>query len=466
MKNFIKAFCLLGVFTQVQLCADFLGTMKSNVKVSESFSTSNIGSLSGVIKSGSIGGIIDGYTNSIQDSILGSGASAVTDAIFGSDFGTWWSGNNSWTTSTMKMCYKYNPNYQPSDTTPNLCGLFSNTTLDPCSALPNTLGPFKKLSQQERWNTQLPFKDWCEEYTNSIKEKISFEEATKQITLTGKNQAGTKDTNFNSEVAKKAEKETAAQIDKFKTANKENTLGKAINALNKNEKGYIAKSYIDSLTKLSGEVDPNKELKKEDVKIPYESLQEYNDDTHYHASKYYGLERELAFTQHLDIAESKFKSINSTNIASKSAPSETDFQQATQEKITFISNYIDKKSESAGDKKGYRELAQEWAEGKAKEEIEFELPMQLGNMYYIFNESIATVEKSPGTNDPVSNKIAFIYKIKRQQYFESKIMQKWRRKADEKADLLKTLMHKRMIASELFNVAKAKAEVYAIIGGN
>jgi len=428
----------------------------SNINVSNNFNSSSITSAA---KS-----FVGNYQNKIGN------LSGVSSLIFNnSGLSSFWKKHGQWSSGTMDLCYNYSPKSPNIDLSPDICGLFSNVSANanPCDALPNRIGNYVK-KPTTGFGQSVPLKDWCEQImgTNNIaKQKLNS--VSNQVTLSGKSAPSlvldaSHSNNFDSEKFKKDQTNSDNVISSFENRNfKNKDLGNAVNRLNNNGKAYIYKSYIDQMSKKANNLTSITDMTKPgNLVLPYKNIKEYHADVSYYANMNYKIQRELNFQKHLNLAESKFNLLNNTYVYSKTNPSISDFQADTKAKYAFINNYIENKDKNH---LGYRQLCYRWAEQKAKDEIEFELPMKLKKMYYNF-ELMSKYSPSGGAGEtPTSKKLEQIYLIKRQAYFEAKIKLKWKLIADKKADKLKNLMIKYAIASEPFNWVQANNQIKAIL---
>jgi hypothetical protein len=438
--------------------ADFIGTLAKNTNIGSingsSISLSSIGN----IASGDISSIIQGYGQSYLYSYGKSQLDVFGSSVYGEALSAWWGENTSWATGTIERCYVYSPSYQD-PTFPNICGLFSNKTINPCDMLPNQLGPYKKKSAEDIWKANLAFKDWCESFTDKVGNKDkTIKETIKKVTIGDDNKEDVVDSHFGTEKEKAKKVAIEAESKKVDTSAPpvQGTVRNSLVNLNgyKTAKGHVAKDFLESVSKNSKELTAETTINKRDVEIPFENLKEYNDAVHHYAQKTYEVEKVIAPAEHIKMAEDKFSAINKTYITSLQSPPSANYITAEEEKIKYIEQYIEDKTN------GYRIMAQQWAADRAQEEIKYEMPLKLNDeTYYMFQNLNAT----RGTRD-VEQTLELNYKIKRQQYFEAQIMKKWIKIADQKADDLKVALRKVAIASRLFNETQAKLEILQIMG--
>lgn len=448
------------------LYANFItDQVNKNIQVSGSFgATSNpLGALSN-INAGSIEGIVGDYAKNYGLKIGKQALGGVGSSIYSNTgLGAWWENNSEWSTGITEMCYEFDPNI-PQETFPDICSLVGNMTVDPCKFLPDQLGPYKKIPYSNQWKKQLPLRDWCRSFSDKVAEKNkTLEEAIEENTITGKEKEDIADSHFGSEKEREereATEQTAAAISKGETASdRAGSLQKTLKDFDNEGKGHLTKDAVEIIAKNTQGVTGEEKLTL--TTLPYKSLKEYNDDTHFHAQSNYALEEMLFFPAHLDTAEAKFEAINTQYLGSVANPTPTHYSLAEENKKTFIETYIEDEN------KGYRNMAYEWAAHRAQEEIKYEMPDKLEQTYYAFDTEAKSQTRNSSNfenEQEIKKNLEKIYNIKKQQYAESQIMQKWRRKADAKADKLKRLFKKAAIASQPFNIHAAQQEIMTIIG--
>jgi hypothetical protein len=371
----------------------------------------------------------------------------------------YWASQNTYSAGTLEMCYVYSPKEYKEFTFPDMCQLLNNTKLNPCDALPDTLGPYKKKSAADMWQANLAFKDWCQSFTDKVGNKDkTIEEALTITTIGGNKKEDTTDSHFGTEKEKEERKAIEDELEKINSDTKgkaEKTLKKDLDSLNANGKGHIVKDIAETISQNSKDLSSNSP--SPNIKPPYQTLKEYNDGTHLYAQNSYEIEKNLFFPEHLKLAEDKFNAINQEQILSLAEPPLENFTIAEKNKIEYIEHYIENKDG------GYRKMAHEWAAKKAQEEIKYELPDKLGEIYVPSKILNATIFGVSGSASEPTKKYEMLYKIKKQQYYEAQIMKKWKKDADTKADELKKQLTKLAVASRIFNITQARKEIEAVI---
>lgn len=425
----------------LSLSADFLGTIQKNTSIGGNTDLSKIGSLNDLGNLGNLSGELSKYKEYGVDKVLSYG----TDYILNNEaLGNWWSNNSSFATGTMELCYSYSPQ-KNSSTNGNICSIFSNTDIDPCSTLPDQLGPYKKLSKNERWKKELSLKDWCSSINGEV-EKVATEKANDMLGISGKTKEEVSDTKFNSEEQNKKDKKVATTLEQYKDQVKANndTYSEKVIALEKQGKGHVVRNEIKKLAKNTDDLS-KESLDKLDDKIIFNSYKEYDDDLNSKAVMDYEVSRQLFdFNSHVKTAQEQFNSLNTQ-------------KKSYSDKITYIDNYIDDKEN------GIREQYYKWAEQKAEEEIMYEVPKKLDTYYAVFNEkSLLSNNNYSGLSK--KTQVALINNdITTQQFYEKEVMLKWKKRADERADNLKNLLIKNAIASEQFDREAALQRISSLI---
>jgi hypothetical protein len=435
----ISIFAIATILT-VNLNADFLGTLQKNTSIGN-INVGNLGNVSSLGNFGNISDVISKYKEYGVDQVLSYGS----DYILNNEaLGEWWSKNSTFATGTMELCYEYSPQANTS-INGDICSILNNTNVDPCSALPDQMGPYKKLSSNDRLKKQLPLKDWCNSISGKTK-KVTAEKASKMLGLSGKEKAAVVDAKFNSEEKSKEEKKAANALVQFKDQVKadNDTYAAKVISLEKQGKGNVVRNEIKKLSKNTDELD-EKTLNKLDNQIVFSDLKEYEDDLNSKANSDYEVNRKLFdFNNHVKSAQLQFNSLNTQ-------------QKTYSDKISYIDKYID------DDKNGLRNKFYKWAEQRAEEEIMYDVPKKLDNYYSVFNEKILLSNTDYSGQDKKTQISLINNDIAKQQFYEKEVMLKWKKIADAKADELKNLLIKNAIASEQFDRTAAMNRIYQLI---
>ncbi|MDD5373305.1 MAG: hypothetical protein PHO62_07775 [Sulfurimonas sp.] len=399
----------------------------------------------------------DRLTSRALDWASGTGTSAATDFLFNSSSmsGFWGSIGGSYSTGTMEMCYKRGA--QQSTTTPDICSMLGNTSLNACSALPSTLmgGIYVKKSSSEQLGAKLPLSDWCKK-TLQQETNVAASGIKNYMGLSGKKSSelaasGGASAGFLSEANKAVTDKMASITEHFdRTAEgtvKETAYAKKVRRLNEAGMGHVAKSEIQKVAALNKNITPE-QMDQLDLKVAFSSMSEYKADLYSKTASDGAAYRQFfGFESHIDIANSQFASMNQQ-------------QKTFADKKNFIDEYVE--NESGGLRKQYRT----WAEEAGMQEIMYSLPRAGEKYYSSFNErSVLSNVGSFSRERDVAISVAN-HEISRQQQNEKSIILKWRQLADDKADELKVLLVKNAYASEVFNEAAARAEIAALMSAN
>ncbi|OGS70821.1 MAG: hypothetical protein A3F91_09920 [Flavobacteria bacterium RIFCSPLOWO2_12_FULL_35_11] len=383
-----------------------------------------------------ISGMVDKY----KEYGIEKGASGVSDYIFSdSGFSAFWSNNTSFATGTMELCYTYSPR-KKNPVNGDICSLLKDTSADPCSLLPNTVGDYKKTPKKEKDKIALPFEEWCREYTGKVK-KVATDEASKMMGLSGKTKAEAKGAKFNSDENSKF----ASTVDNFIANAGKHVFSKnavndpqaaKINALKESGNEHVYANEIKRLAKNNPDVTMV-ELQRLADKPVFDNITEYRDDLNMKANSDSAIYRQLFDPhRHLDIVSAQFSSMNQQ-------------KKGLKDKREFIEQYVEDKD--TGLRKQYRI----WAENVTESEVMYELPDKLGGKYKVFFETDRKSREGskPGAIAKMNNDIV------KQAHMEEQVMLRWRMFADEKADEIKTKMLKSMYASEVFDESAARAQI-------
>lgn len=442
MKKTILGISLVGCLI---LNADFLGSIQKNTSIGGNLDLGNFGNLGDLGNLGNLDGIIDKYKQYGTDKLMSYGTDYIlqNEALTG-----WFSQNSTWATGTMEMCYAYDPSGTSTSTNGDICGLFSNATIDPCSVLPDRIGVYTKLPESERWTSKLALRDWCSSVSGTV-EKYVIGIASEMVGISGKTKEEAKKAVFNTEKKNDEEKKVTKSLDQFAgtVKAKNGSYSEKVVNLEKNGKGHVVKNEIKRLAKNTDELD-SKQLDTVKDKIVFDSLSEYENDLNAKAFKDAAVEKQLFdYTKDIQTAQSEFTSLNIR-------------RKTYGDKIAYIEKYIE------DEKTGKRQKYIEWAERKAEEEIMYEVPKKLDNYYSTFNENLLLSNSNyVGVNK--KSKIALINNdIITQQYYEKEAMLKWRRIAEDRANILKNLLIKNALSSEEFDRAAALAKIYQLISPN
>lgn len=421
----------------LNLNADFLGTLQ-NATTTSSFNTSNLGNVSNYTNISSLGGLMSGA----QDSALSYG----TDYILTNEaLGQWWSKNTSFATGTLELCYQYNP-ISTGALNGDICSLLNNSNADACSTLPDQVGPYRKLSSNERMKKQIALRDWCSKMSGT-NDKVPLTTASNMTGISGKTKKDVVDTQFNSTEKTKDEKKVSKSLGQFKDTTKaeNNSYGGKVISLEKQGKGNVVKNEIKRYSKNSDDLT-EASLNKLNEEVVFSSQKEYQDDLNSKALEDYEITKQLFDTNnHVKSAQTQFNSLN--------------LQKKTySDKVAYVDKYIDDKST------GVRARYYDWATEKAEEEIMYTVPSKVDNYYAVFNEKVLLSNTDYSGLDKKTQVAMINDDITKQQYYEKEVMLKWKRIADEKADELKNLLIKNAIASEQFNREVALQRINQLIG--
>lgn len=419
----------------VSCYGDFIGTIQDNLSSNGRFNSSNIGDVGDLIGDGTIDGVLGDLIDSQTDNVLSYGV----DVLSSSELGSWWSNNNSWATGTMELCYEYKPTTS-SSVTPNICSLFKNMNINPCDALPSKLGAYVKKSSS-KLEMDFALKDWCNEYVGFVND-IDITDAYKNnMGISGKSKEESKgkslwkdDTNNN-----------GLKDSIFKSNNPDDgSYEKTAQDLSDKGLGHIVKNNIDKLSKSSKDITIE-ELNRIEPKVYINSVNEYNDDL------------QTGLISNVETSRMLFDNYKHINTVNKSFKSLNEQNKSFADKTAVVDSYIEDEDN------GVREQYKKWAKGKAEEEIAYTLYDKLG--YYYVNFDIDNLVTNYVEHDVDDNmKIAIINnRISKQQYEEKKIILKWVKIGNEKADKLKVMLLKNAIASEKFNKILAREMIYKMI---
>lgn len=392
----------------------------------------------------SVSSLTSGINTSNLTSSMGNLQSSSLDSIFGSsNFSSFWQSNSGWSSNLTSVCYKVSA--PQSSSSGDICSIFSNINIDPCSLLPQSFGNFQKLSSSEKDKLSAPLKDWCKKI-NGTAAKDPLLVANSKQGLSGKSRSETASASFGSSVEKEKRNRTEATMKQMDNPTlSKNAYVSKHKELSSSNYGYVTTSELDRLAQNTQEtgVDNLKDLPTQPV---FNNVEEYKNDLNAVTTSEYKAQFDMFNNfQHTETINATLSSMNTQH-------------KTLVDKKAFIDSYVD------GTPTGVRENYHSWAEQKAKDEILYLLPERVKTYYTSFNKK-NLLDKSNLSGFSDNAKLSIInYEIVKQELLEKEIMLKWRILADERADKLKTILYKNMYASELFDRVTARAEVEALIG--
>lgn len=436
-KILIASFVIASSVSSVQ--ADFIGDLSSNISVDSGFqneiSTDTISDFAQNYASG----YISNYTSSTLSSFLDS---------FNSNFSS----------SMMQMCYVYEPTTETNNYNSDICSLLENETIDLCSPLPATIGPYTKKSSVDQANIQLNLKSWCNNFieTDSTT-KTDLVTSSKNATMSGLTHKQIKQVVFFGEeqaAIQAKKKELKEKYEAYRTSpasqRKSNSLGNAAEELNQAGEGAAMRAFLHSNSKTTteGELDPTSTTVP---KLPYDSQEEYDKDVESLTMQIVAVSRELQYRKHIDVAKAKFETLNNVYVYSVTSPPTSNFSTLDTEKDTWINEYL----------AGYKTTAEKWAFSMAEREILYQLYKDSSDSSLNFSSTGKRIKGN--SSSETAQIISQSHNLKTKAISEASIYIKYYLQADQKVEELRRAMERNKIVSRPFNYVAAQAEIEALL---
>lgn len=357
--------------------------------------------------------------------------------------------HNSFTAGTMEMCYKYVPSKKINF---SICSLFNNEheNLNPCSALPNTIGNWHKRDTNGIAFT-LGLRDFCNKLAGKTKNIPLKTIVTQYQGFSGQKKADTQGSIFLNDKSNYVKKKDVALdkvVSKFNSIISPNdTKGERnIKALAESQQEGVAFEMLSHIAKNSkGDFTKAQTKAMNNPTIIFKNYSQYSSDVNSVANKNLAQEDNLLdFNSVLNMANIYFSKINQQakkTMAMMNWKNALAYQNTIfAKKMQWINSAVTKRLQALN----------LLAYKKAKNEIIYTLPHKLGYYHFLFNKDVI---RPKGNNLNLNNAAQteiINSQTRRQEYYAAKIKVKWARWAKIKSIQLKNMLVKAAIASKFF----------------